>query len=505
MKVLVAGASGLVGRCLVDLLNHKNIQTIQTYNDRPIAGGYKVNFLNEQELENFFDEQKPTVCINCIVQRFTDVCEKDWVLTKKVNIDLPNIVSRVCTKKNVKLIHISTDYVFDGRKPPFLPTSKVNPLQNYGISKLIAEQRVLANQSEACIIRVPVLYCDKGETLEENAVTVIAKKVFNQVEKTSEDATSVRRPVYIPDFCNFIYDAIIEKYSGIYHFYNPYENTTKYDMAKCMGTLLDLPTSHISPADATGADRPYDTQLMDIQYNIKKYSFVALYEGIQRCLLPYWHPLITKRENLKDIFILLDLDGTLIDTEELHYNSYVKAYKERREYFSREDFYSLLNGVSVIDVSDVRQRKNEILRSYEGELKWIEGAKEFLEYLLENNTNFAIVTNTERSNVEYFKTRFPLLEKVQNWVTREDTEFGKPNKEPYEKAIKNFMKDEKYIVGFENTINGVKSLVQVTKLVYCITNTTEQSYKLLKSMDIRLINDFNFINTLSQDIAHKNN
>ena len=203
MKVLVAGGSGLVGRCLIEVLEKHKIDYVSTYNSRPIKNGHKVNFDDEGELSKFMDLTTPDVCVNCIVQRQTDVCEKNWNETKQINIELVDKLSRVCQAKNIHLIHISTDYVFDGKRQPHRPDTQTNPLQNYGISKLISEQRVIANMSAYTIIRVPVLYCDKIENLEENAVTLIGKKVLNQIEKTSEDDYSIRRPVYIPDFCMF--------------------------------------------------------------------------------------------------------------------------------------------------------------------------------------------------------------------------------------------------------------------------------------------------------------
>ena len=88
MKVLVAGASGLVGRDLTTLLTETNIEWIGTYNSNPFHNSYKVNFLDIEELDTFISKHKPTICVNCIAERNVDLCETNWNHTKQVNIKI---------------------------------------------------------------------------------------------------------------------------------------------------------------------------------------------------------------------------------------------------------------------------------------------------------------------------------------------------------------------------------------------------------------------------------
>ena len=89
MKVLLAGVSGLLGRSLSDLFDSEGIEYISTHNTRPYKGSQRVSYDSETELDAFFDKEKPAVCVNCIVQRLTDVCELNWPAIKKVNVDIP--------------------------------------------------------------------------------------------------------------------------------------------------------------------------------------------------------------------------------------------------------------------------------------------------------------------------------------------------------------------------------------------------------------------------------
>jgi beta-phosphoglucomutase-like phosphatase (HAD superfamily) len=100
------------------------------------------------------------------------------------------------------------------------------------------------------------------------------------------------------------------------------------------------------------------------------------------------------------------------------------------------------------------------------------GAEVFLSWLLQTGQNFAIVTNTSASTVQFFQTKVPLLQKVTQWITREDVTFAKPNSEPYKKAVNRFSRGESYILGVENTLTGYIALKEVTPLIYILTQKT---------------------------------
>jgi dTDP-4-dehydrorhamnose reductase/beta-phosphoglucomutase-like phosphatase (HAD superfamily) len=502
MKVLVAGASGIVGREMCKLLKDNLIDFIGTYNTRPVKDGIKVDFLNESELENTLKNNGITIVINSIVERFTDVCEKNWDKTVTANVTIPDILSRVCKRLCIYLIHISTDYVFDGKNPPFTPYSKVNPLQNYGISKLVSETRIASNTEKYSIIRVPVLYTDSYEYLDETAVTTIAKKVMNQVEETTEDNISIRRPVYIPDLCRFIICLINMKrrQGGIIHFYNPYDKTTKYKMAQKISNYLGLSHAHIKPVDSLGsANRPLDTQLMDSSYNINDFITTIVDEGIELCFIKYFHPKI--QTSPQDFFVLFDLDGTLLDTDMCHYNAYKKVLNHNEYDINEQQFIKMINQGSIEELfydckipeymwDNLRKQKREYLANSSEPIQFIKGAEEFILLLNSLGVDFAVVTNTNTSVVNSFKNKLPTLQKIKNWITREDYDNPKPNSECYLTALERFCNNKKYIIGFENTLHGLNALKDVTSRIYCITNKDQYSYNLAKKEDVTLIRDF---------------
>ena len=497
MSVLITGASGLLGRKLIECCNSKNISYVGTYNFREITGLYKINFGNENELSNFLKEKDIRVCINCIVQRQVDICENSWNEIKKINVDYVDILSKLCEKLSIYLIHISTDYVFDGYHAPYFPNSEVNPIQNYGISKLLAEKRIITNMKKYSIIRVPVLYSDNYENLSESAVTVIGKKVMNKVENTTEDDFCIRRPVFIPEFCEFILSFVQNPQVGIFHFYNKHYRGTKYDIAKLIGNYLSKSIEHIQPVKATSNNsyRPYDTELSDNTYNIYDFNKLTMIDCIDKCFKKWKHPPIMTSTLEDGLFIMLDLDGTILDTDDLHYMAYKKALQKYGIELDRKDFYNTINFneiTSIINHNEYKLIKN-LKQEYLMEntsIEFMPGAERFIEYLIKNNINFVVITNTNKMIVDFYKIKLPLLNKISNWITREDYSQPKPNSECYKLAKEKFYKCEKYILGFENTFNGYNALKSEADCIYFITTKDSINYNKIKKEDIYLISSF---------------
>jgi S-adenosylmethionine synthetase len=505
MKLFIAGASGIVGRDLATLCDREGVQWVGSYQSRPFQGGMKVNFLDYNNIKKALVESGPTHLVNCIVERFTDVCEKDWNKTVLANVQIPELIARVCKELGIHLIHISTDYVFDGREPPFYPESHPNPLQNYGISKLLAELRIQSVMGSVAhtILRVPVLYTDSYKTLEETAVTVIAKKVMNQIEATTkEDNVSVRRPVYIPDFCEYILWSVKNGVYGVRHFYNSVNKTTKYEMAKLIGKALRLPTEHIQPIDSFGdgaANRPIDTQMLESPVNYN-YEGLSIQEGIQRCFKDYSFPKLVDEPS--KFLLLFDLDGTLVDTETLHYESYRDVLLNWGIELKRKEFDFAVNSWSIEqmlkglgiqsseEILAIRSQKTAMLSSSSAPINLVKGAKELLELGARLGIEMAVVTNTNLDVVESFKRKCPELGLIKNWITRSDYEKAKPHSDGFEMAVKLFGGKKEHIIVFENTINGAKAGFGVTRKVFCITNKEDFGYPLLKDLDCVLIPNF---------------
>lgn len=481
-KVLVCGSSGLLGRRITNHLKKSNIPFIGTYHSNPVKDGIQVDFMDVKSVEGAFRRHQITACINCVVERQVDVCENDWIETKRVNIDLTNNIAKVCKLLNVHMIHISTDYVFDGLKPPYTPESDTNPLQNYGISKLISEQRVRRHTDNHTIIRVPVLYSEYTRNLSENAVSLIGKKVLDRTKTYKEDNFSVRRPLYIDDLCVFMTDCITKSVKGTQHFGNPIDKVTKYLMAERIAKYLKKPlnVTPINEAPSDGADRPIDTQLVE---SVDGYTFTSIDEGLRRCFSKLVHPSL--KESPDEVFLLVDLDGTLTDTDKLHFRAYNKVLGDDVDIKHIVDTIGidvyLRSNYHEDQVQDIKKEKLKHILSFD-DVELIKNADKLIQLIDNLDINHCVVTNTSRVVVDHFRKKLPVLNKLKNWITREDYVLPKPNPECYELAMSKHHKEGQCIIGIENSTNGYEALKKVTDCIYLVNED-------MKSEDAFIIND----------------
>jgi len=500
----ICGISGLVGRELSNYFDNLGIQYIGTYNRyRSIHKNniFQLDFTKEDHIYQFKDILKlynVKIIIFCIVERVLEICENNWNVIKKVNIDIVDTVSKICNEYNIKFIHYSTDYVFDGFTQPNSPSSNCNPLQNYGISKYISECRVKSNCSNYCIIRTPVLYTSNCK-LNENALTLISKKCMDLRKNViyEEDNYSIRRPLYIKDLCKFIYNVIQYDYIGLYHFYNPYNKYTKYEICKVISEYCNVNIDNIKPnsnSSIGNAPRPYDTQLVDTQYDIYKYDFTDLRQSISDIFTKFRHDIINRNHKNK-FFICLDLDGTILESNNIHYECYKYAFekngynlnkKEWDEIIEKDTMENYCNNKYDKTISEqIKKCKYEYMKNENIQIVFTNNSDKFIEYLIQYNFNFCIVTNSSIQSVNIFKNKCDLLNRVRNWIVREDYSKSKPSSDCYKEAYKRYYRNEDIILCYEDTEIGYLSAKEITNHIYIYNNI-----KVYQQYDCYLIDDY---------------
>jgi len=161
----------------------------------------------------------------------------------------------------------------------------------------------------------------------------------------------------------------------------------------------------------------------------------------------------------KMAFLLIDLDGTLIDSEKSHYDALLKAGWGPCSF---EEYHSMINTTGIQITDEMRRRKNQHMIY---DVDFMPGAEELIDFIHENNVNHCVVTNSKREAVEKFREKIPKLNKLSNWIIREDYKEPKPNSECYILARDRFHKGEPLIYGFEDTKVGARALTAVTSRI----------------------------------------
>lgn len=222
-KILVTGSDGQLGRCIQKIaVNYTNLDFV-------FHNSKSLDISNTKKIAEVFSTTSFDYCINCAAYTNVEQSEKTPEAAYLVNAKAVNHISRACAENSVKLIHISTDYVFDGEKgTPYLTSDKTNPINEYGKSKLVGEKNIQQTLKEYFIVRTSWLYSEFGKNFYK---TIVQKAKTESVLQITD--AQVGSPTNANNLAKYLIDLIAnnsEDY-GIHHFTDG-EAMTWYDFAR---------------------------------------------------------------------------------------------------------------------------------------------------------------------------------------------------------------------------------------------------------------------------------
>ncbi|MEK7776757.1 MAG: dTDP-4-dehydrorhamnose reductase [Planctomycetota bacterium] len=237
MKILVTGARGMLGRYLVGMLSNL-----------PVAGnvGLEVTATDREQLDithpqntlRFVSDCKPDVIVNCAAFTNVDACETQVSDAFAVNTTGAKSVAMAGKEVGAKIVHISTDYVFDGSKmDSYGETDKPNPLSVYGKSKLEGERAIQEIADNYAILRTAWVF----GPYRRNFVTAILER-GKKDRKVSVVIDQHGSPTYTADLSQAVWNVISQDVRGLYHFTNM-GRCSRYDWAKKIFELTGEPVS----------------------------------------------------------------------------------------------------------------------------------------------------------------------------------------------------------------------------------------------------------------------
>lgn len=220
--IWLIGNKGMLGSKLQSFLQKERINFIGTDKEIDITDkDIILNYVN--------NNKKIDWIINCAAYTAVDLAEDEKDKALKLNRDAIENLVLVAKIKNCKIIHISTDYVFDGsKKSPYKEDDTPNPLNYYGVTKLEGEKILKEQFEDYFIVRTSWLYGEDGKNF---VLTMI--KLMNEREKINVVYDQVGTPTYTEDLAQFLLFLVKSNCNkfGIYHFSNEGE-TSWYEFAK---------------------------------------------------------------------------------------------------------------------------------------------------------------------------------------------------------------------------------------------------------------------------------
>ncbi|MBU3820647.1 dTDP-4-dehydrorhamnose reductase [Flavobacteriaceae bacterium XHP0103] len=210
--VLVTGGQGQLASCIKDVeIKYDNLSIIYT-------DSQDLNVCDLSQVQSFFKSHAIDYCINCAAYTAVDKAETERDIAFKINAEGAKNLALACKESSVVLIHISTDFVFDGRKKePYLETDTPNPLSVYGASKLQGEIETQNILKEHFIIRTSWLYSEHGHNFMKTML-----KLAETRDKINVVSDQIGTPTYAGDLAKIILKTIASKNTnyGLYHFTN---------------------------------------------------------------------------------------------------------------------------------------------------------------------------------------------------------------------------------------------------------------------------------------------
>ena len=278
-KILVTGGNGQLAQCLKDVVKN-NDELDVNFQDLP-----ELDITNKQQLVSYFSKNELDYCINCAAYTAVDLAEEQSDLAYAVNADGPKNLAEVCKKHQVKLLHISTDFVFDGKKQtPYIETDMPNPLGVYGKSKWQGERNIQEIMEDYFILRTSWLYSEYGNNFMKTMLKL--SETRDEINVVSDQIGS---PTYAGDLAEVLIKIVLSSSTnyGLYHFSNS-GAISWYDFAVEIFTQFgkkievkpittkDYPTAAKRPKfsvlETTKIENNFDCTLKDWQGSLKSKS-----------------------------------------------------------------------------------------------------------------------------------------------------------------------------------------------------------------------------------------
>ena len=278
MKILITGASGLLGQDIADIFSNK-------HEIMPLMGKKQLDVTSAKKVIELAMDFKPDCIIHSAGWRNVDDVEKSREKALLINILGTRNLTLAAKKTNSIIVQISSDSVFNGgKKSPYNEFDMPCPINTYGYSKYMAEEEVKSLINRYFIIRVPLLFGLKGHK-KSNSIFEIKEKISSG-ETIYSPTDQICSPTYTADVAKVLLEMIETEFFGTYHVANM-GVASRFDFTKKVAELLKLDSDKVFPmtSDKKYAKRPKNTTFNCIAYNANFQTKLDNWEkALERCL-----------------------------------------------------------------------------------------------------------------------------------------------------------------------------------------------------------------------------
>lgn len=253
-KILVTGANGLLGKKVIEIFQreseHEIIPTSYTKSaDVPL----QLDITNKESVREAFSVIRPTMVINTAAYTNVDKAEDERELAYMVNATGVENLGEAGRIYGSKIVHISTDYVFDGRKGNYTENSRPDPINYYGKTKLAGENLLKARTDNYAIVRTQVLYGYARDVKKNFALWTIENLSAGRPIRVVTD--QIGNPTLADELAYALLKICEKDVVGVYHF-SGIDALSRYDFAKLIAEVFALPSELIIPIKSSELSQP---------------------------------------------------------------------------------------------------------------------------------------------------------------------------------------------------------------------------------------------------------
>jgi len=260
VRILITGSNGLLGQNLISLLSEiESVHLIVTAKHRPSfelgRGEFHVlDITQKNQVEQVVAKTMPEVIINAAAMTQVDQCELDHDGCKCANVDAVEHLVQSASVHNVHLVHVSTDFVFDGTQELLDESAVPNPVNYYGKCKWESEKIVRDSNISWCIIRTVLVYGVTAAMSRSNIVLWV-KKSLEEGRNIKVVSDQWRTPTLAEDLAGACYQAALRRASGIFHVSGK-DYLSVYQIALRVADFFKLDKTLITPTESSNFVQP---------------------------------------------------------------------------------------------------------------------------------------------------------------------------------------------------------------------------------------------------------
>ncbi|PIS28932.1 MAG: dTDP-4-dehydrorhamnose reductase [Candidatus Marinimicrobia bacterium CG08_land_8_20_14_0_20_45_22] len=281
MRILITGANGMLGEKCTDILAEKHKLLATDLADKLTYSNtipyMPLDITNGEDVKRVISEFQPELILNCAAYTNVDGAEKNRELAHRVNVDGVKNILIALTGTDAKIIHISTDYVFDGTRGPYHESDTPKPINYYGMTKLLSEEAIRHSSIPWTIIRTNVLFGDSNFQ-EASFVSWVLNKITNR-ETIRVVNDQFGNPTWADGLAMAIDKVIDKQILGLYH-YAGSDYINRFEFALEIASIYSLDPTFIRPITTRTlgqlAPRPFKagliTDLIRKEIDVKIFS-----------------------------------------------------------------------------------------------------------------------------------------------------------------------------------------------------------------------------------------